>query len=64
MSGSDQLKIALTMKQVENSAEIGHTQLYKEVNSGRLKTYKVGRRRYTTPDWLLEWQQLMAGAAA
>ena len=64
MSGSDQLKIALTMKQAEKAAEIGHTQLYKEVNSGRLKTYKVGRRRYTTPEWLREWQQAMAGVAA
>ena len=61
---SEAEKIALTMKQAEKAAEIGHTQLYKEVNSGRLKTYKVGRRRYTTPEWLREWQQSMASGCA
>ena len=60
MSGIDCPKIALSMKVAEEAVDLGHTQIYKEINSGRLKTYKVGRRRYTTPEWLREWQQLMA----
>ena len=60
MSETDYLKLALSMKVAEEAIDVGHTQMYKEVNSGRLKTYKVGRRRYTTLEWLREWQQLMA----
>ena len=64
MNGTDQLKIALSIKEAEQATGLGHTQIYEEINADRLKTYKVGRRRFTTLEWLREWQQLMAGAAA
>jgi|GEM_PF-571300 len=28
---------------------------YQEINSNRLKTYKVGRRRFTTGEFILEY---------
>jgi len=57
---TDPSKIALSVKETEDTTGLGHTQIYKEINSRRLKTYKVGRRRFTTPEWLREWQKLMA----
>lgn len=52
----EQPKLALSMKQTEHALDIGKTQLYEEINAKRLKTYKVGRRRFTTPEWCREWQ--------
>ena len=49
-------KIALSIKEVEHAIGLGHTQTYAEINSGRLKTYKRGNRRFSTPDWVREWQ--------
>ena len=50
------LKIALSVKEIEEATGLGHTQTYKEIMSGRLRTYKVGSRRFSTPEWLCEWQ--------
>ena len=49
-------KPALSMKESEQATGLSHVKHNEEVQSKRLKTYKVGRRRFTTPEWIREWQ--------
>ena len=49
-------KPALSVKEAEQAIGLGHVATNVEMQSGRLKTYKVGRRRFTTPEWIREWQ--------
>jgi hypothetical protein len=49
-------KPALSMRESEQATGLGHVSHNAEVQSRRLKTYKVGRRRFTTPEWIREWQ--------
>lgn len=37
--------------------KIGRTSAYEEIASGRLATYKVGRRRYISAHAAAEWQR-------
>lgn len=55
---------ALTLEDVSRDYQLGRTKLFEEIASGRLKTYKVGRRRFTTPEFAAEWQQDLVKAAA
>lgn len=34
---------------------VGRTRVFEEINSGRLKTYKVGRRRYISATAAAQW---------
>ena len=52
----DLTKPAISMKESVRATGLGYVTHNEEVQSGRLKTYTVGRRRFTTPDWILEWQ--------
>lgn len=36
---------------------VGHTKVFEEIKSGRLKTYKVGRRRYISEHAADAWQR-------
>ena len=49
-------KPALSMKESEQATGLGHVTHNREVQSGRLKTYKVGHRRFTTAEWIKQWQ--------
>ena len=48
---------AFTVKEFEQTHKIGHTKACEEIKSGRLASYKVGRRRYISDRAAEEWQR-------
>jgi hypothetical protein len=48
---------AFTVKQFENSYKVGHTKTCEEIKSGRLRSYKLGGRRYISASAAEEWQR-------
>ncbi len=46
-----------TVNQFIDSFKVGRTTTYQEIDSGRLKTYKVGRSRYISAHAAAEWQR-------
>lgn len=46
-----------TIRQFIDSYKVGRTITYEEIASGRLATYKVGRRRYISAHAAQEWQR-------
>lgn len=40
------------MKEIEGALNISHTKAYELINAGEIKTLKIGRRRYATPEAL------------
>lgn len=56
--------IALSIDEVGRATGLGRTALYGEIKEGRLRSYKVGRRRFVAPDALRDWVQAHQNAAA
>lgn len=52
-----QEQLAYTVEQFIGAAKVGRTKAYEEIASGRLATYKVGRRRYISAHAAAEWQR-------
>ncbi|RFF29218.1 helix-turn-helix domain-containing protein [Wenzhouxiangella sediminis] len=52
---SDNSAFLLTIEEAISSTRTSRATLYREINSGRLKTVKIGRRRYVTPEAIREW---------
>jgi hypothetical protein len=50
---------AFTIEQFIGAFKVGRTKAYEEIASGRLSTYKVGRRRYISAHAAAEWQRRM-----
>jgi hypothetical protein len=48
---------AFTIEQFIGTFKIGRTTAYDEISTGRLQTYKVGRRRYISARAAADWQQ-------
>ena len=48
---------AFTVNEFLNAFKIGRTKAYEEIDSGRLITYKVGRRRLVSPHAAEAWQR-------
>lgn len=48
---------AFSVKEFEQRHRLGHTKAAEEIKSGRLVTYKVGRRRFISVRAAEEWQQ-------
>ena len=48
---------AFTIPEFIGHFKVGRTSAYEEIGSGRLKTYKVGRRRYISAHAAAEWQK-------
>lgn len=46
-----------TVPQFIDAFKVGRTTTYEEISSGRLATYKVGRRRYVSARAATEWQR-------
>lgn len=46
-----------TVPQFIDAFKVGRTTTYQEIASGRLVTYKVGRRRYISARAATEWQR-------
>jgi excisionase family DNA binding protein len=47
---------AFTVSEFIDLFKVGRSTAYQEIQSGRLPTYKVGRRRYISVDAAREWQ--------
>ena len=52
-----QEQLAYTVEQFIGATKVGRTKAYEEIASGRLATYKVGRRRYISAHAAAEWQR-------
>ena len=50
-------KKAYTVSQFIDTHNLGRTKTYEEIVSGRLVTYKVGRRRFISDRAADEWQR-------
>ena len=48
---------AYTVNQFIDAHKLGRTKTYEEIDSGRLATYKVGRRRFISDRAADEWQR-------
>ena len=48
-------KVALSLKEVCELTGLKKDLIYQEVNNGRLKSFKIGRRRLFTPASVNEW---------
>lgn len=48
---------AFTIPEFISHLKVGRTRTYEEIGSGRLLTYKVGRRRYISAHAAAEWQR-------
>ena len=48
---------AFTISEFIGHFKVGRTSAYEEIGSGRLATYKVGRRRYISARAAADWQQ-------
>jgi len=49
----------LTIDEVIETCRTSRATIYREINSGRLKTVKLGRRRYATPSAVQDWIQTL-----
>jgi len=53
-------KLAYTMPETFDELHTSRATGYKElINPGKLKTYKIGRRRYCSRDAIIECQRLL-----
>jgi hypothetical protein len=50
-------KKAFSVNEFLDAFKIGRTRAYEEIASGRLVTYRVGRRRYISARAAEEWQR-------
>lgn len=50
-------KQAFTVEEFIAAFNVGRTKSYEEMSTGRLKTYKVGRRRYISVSAATAWQK-------
>lgn len=48
---------AFTIPEFIGTFKVGRTTTYEEIGSGRLATYKVGRRRYISAHAATDWQR-------
>lgn len=55
---------ALTIAEFIGQFKVGRTTAYEEIASGRLSTYKVGRRRYISAHAAAAWQQKLEAESA
>jgi len=54
----------LTIDEAIHATRTSRATLYREINSGRLKTVTVGRRRYVTPSAIQAWIDGLADGGA
>ncbi len=58
-----QEQLAYTVEQFIGATKVGRTKAYEEIASGRLATYKVGRRRYISARAAADWQRKLEAEA-
>jgi len=49
------LQVALSIPEAMKALRMSRQSLYREITSGRLRTYCVGRRRYISTEAILKW---------
>jgi excisionase family DNA binding protein len=47
--------VGLSIEEIVDATGLGRSSIYKEIAAGRLRTFKVGRRRFATPQALRQW---------
>lgn len=50
-------QLAFSIPEFLANFKVGRTTAYEEIGSGRLATYKVGRRRYVSAHAAADWQR-------
>ena len=50
----------LTIDEIIEAARSSRATVYREIKAGRLKTIKLGSRRYSTPEYMREWFEALA----
>ena len=50
-------QLAFSIPEFLANFKMGRTTVYEEIGSGRLQTYKVGRRRYISAHAAADWQR-------
>lgn len=55
---------AFTIPQFISTFQVGRTVVYEEIASGRLETYKLGRRRYISAHAAEKWQRRLEDETA
>lgn len=53
----------VTVREAAAWLRITHPTLYRLINAGRLRTFKIGSRRFTTVKWLEECRERLARRA-
>lgn len=48
-------QIAYSVEEAMRITRIGRTRFYQEINSGKLRTFKAGRRRLVSAEALYDW---------
>ncbi|MCF7984313.1 MAG: helix-turn-helix domain-containing protein [Thiohalocapsa sp.] len=56
--------VGLSIPDVVQATGLGRSTVYQEIAAGRLKTFKVGRRRLVAPAALTEWAKARESEAA
>lgn len=51
----DVVRLGYSIREVEQALHLSHQTVYNEINAGRLKTYRVGRRRFISHDALHQY---------
>ena len=64
MKGLNVTQQAFTIPEFIGVFKVGRTMTYEEIGSGRLPTYKVGRRRYISAHAAAEWQRKLEAEAS
>ena len=57
-------KLVYTIPETGKEANVCRQTIYDEINSGRLKSFKVGRRRLVSGDALRNWITLLEKESA
>jgi excisionase family DNA binding protein len=55
---------AYTVEEFLMAYKVGRTKAYEEISSGRLRTYRVGRKRLISTPAADEWQALLEAETA
>jgi excisionase family DNA binding protein len=57
-------KVGLSVPEVMEATGLSRQSIYNEINDGRLRTFKVGRRRLVSPAALEDWVAALEREAA
>ena len=56
--------VGLSIEETIRATGLGRTSIYKEIAEGRLRSFKIGRRRFVSPEALTRWRNEYENAAA